>query len=84
MPGKKESTSRPAGLEQMRALSHPLRACPHARTPPREKKEGRQRTLVILVRPGGPGGGTTSAGYPRRGGGIPARFETSLRDNRYC
>ncbi|HEY4573248.1 MAG TPA: winged helix-turn-helix domain-containing protein [Thermoanaerobaculia bacterium] len=25
MPGKKESTSRPAGLEQMRALSHPLR-----------------------------------------------------------
>jgi len=25
MPKKKESTSRPAGLEQMRALSHPLR-----------------------------------------------------------
>jgi predicted transcriptional regulator len=25
MPGKKESTSQPAGLEQMRALSHPLR-----------------------------------------------------------
>ena len=25
MPGKKESTSRPVGLEQMRALSHPLR-----------------------------------------------------------
>src|SRR3954471_8109712 len=25
MPGKKETTSRPAGLEQMRALSHPLR-----------------------------------------------------------
>ncbi|MFL6263880.1 MAG: helix-turn-helix domain-containing protein [Thermoanaerobaculia bacterium] len=25
MPGKKEGTSQPAGLEQMRALSHPLR-----------------------------------------------------------
>jgi DNA-binding transcriptional ArsR family regulator len=25
MPGKKEDTSRPVGLEQMRALSHPLR-----------------------------------------------------------
>src|SRR3954453_6620842 len=25
MPKKKETTSRPAGLEQMRALSHPLR-----------------------------------------------------------